>query len=568
MKRAILFFICCLFAQASFAATGPANPDQLVQDYLQYLGQHQTLRAAGQASATMSRGLTPVLAYAKANWHRLSPATQQSVSPWFFRPTTPGATPPKGVSFYAPGQVISTYATPHFVFHYLDQTQYPADVNRASPSFVQAMAAEAEAVWNKEVTSMGYAAPPSDINAPDNGGDALYDIYLLDLGNAGLYGYVTTDAAGPVGAPYANSFYSHMVIDNDFSTTQYGYPDPALPRQVTLAHEFFHSIHFGYDPTELPAFMEMSATWMEDMVYPTIKDNLQYIGEVYTDSNGNGRYDAGEAFTDRNGNGFRDSGSQDFPELALDSFNAMPGEQYGRFLWIRYLSDSFGIAIVKDIWTQAALTAGENTFAAMAGALQVAGSNLSDAFIEYGAWCFDVSRFQNGADYPMAWGDQVFTGVISADSYSSPSLVNLSNLGYSPQLHLSTVYEIVMNPSGIYQFNSNGTSRIGVLYQTAANGAYTWKPLVVSSGYASWTAPAGIHKAVFVIANTSQATDGMTWSLSGGTTAGGGGSGGGGGGCLIGINHWSPGASAGLWIMLVTLTLLIWLHGTRGMPRP
>ncbi len=514
MKPLFLFIFFAYFnASQAFAQT----PNNVVSSFFQSLDQPTATVATGALQKTNikpkpSRELTPMLMFAKANWDALSTDTQSLVNPWFTRPDDSVGTPPSGVNFFGSTQVVSTVATTNFIFHYLDATAYPSDANRATTTFVNQLATEAEVVWAKVVSTMGYNAPPADAG---KGGSNKYDIYLINTGGVGIYGYVTSDSATYLGSPYPRSVYSHMVIDNDFA----GFPQaPIEAAKVTLAHEFFHSIQFGYDPTEFPAFLESSATWMEDKVYPTIKDNLQYIGEVYVDANGDGQYNSGESFTDRNGNGLRESGSQDYPELHLDSFALTPNglEQYGRFLWIRYLSDKHGDAIIKSIFTNTGVTGDNNTYAAIDAALQNIGSSLANAFHEFGIWNIDTSKYTNGADYPIAWGDRLFNN--GAINISSDATQSLRNLG-GTQKHLSTIYELVNNPNATYTFTSSGSALLSAMVQSTTGGIYTVQSIPLTGGQGSWAAPANTSKVTFVISNTSPTDDTMTWRLTDGVTA-------------------------------------------------
>ncbi len=503
----------CLSFIGYTSACAQNIPEQTIASFFQSLN---TPATGAITQPVPTRSLTPILMLAQQNWKQLSPETQALVNPWLMRPDNGVGSPPSGVSFYTATQIpnLSTLATTHFLFHYLDDVAYPNDANRANAAFVAQLATEAEKVWTQEITTMGYTAPPSDGTL---GGDAKYDIYLLDVGAVGIYGYVTGDPQTLTGTPYPNTIYTHMVLDNDFASQQFGYPNTLTPAQVTLAHEFFHSIQSGYDNQEFPATLESLSTWMEDKVYPAIKDNLQYIGDVYIDANGNGQYDVGETISvDHNGNGLRESGSQDYPELPLDSFGLTRSglEQYGRFLWIRYLSDKHGDALIRNILTTMGQTAGNNTYAAMDASLQNIGSSLATAFHEFGIWNIDTSQYQNGADYPIAWGDNLFQGGANISSNASTVLQPFSG----NQKHLSTVYELIQNPVGTYTFTTTGTAKLSVLSQNVAGGTYTITAIPLNAGQGIWTAPAGLSKATFVISNASAIDDSMTWQLTDGVT--------------------------------------------------
>lgn len=119
----------------------------------------------------------------------------------------------------------------------------------------------------------GYREP-----RPDNGrgGDDRIDIYLAEIGTAGLYGYCTTDQGNPPqGSPQFYDRWAYCTLDNDYA----GFPGtPLQSLQVTAAHEYFHATQFAYDFFEDGWFLESTATWAEDELYDKVNDNAQYFG--------------------------------------------------------------------------------------------------------------------------------------------------------------------------------------------------------------------------------------------------------------------------------------------------
>ncbi|HYW68663.1 MAG TPA: hypothetical protein VE960_03590, partial [bacterium] len=109
--------------------------------------------------------------------------------------------------------VCQTYIeTTNFRIHY--DTSGPHTI--LSTGYRDAIATAAENVWNEEVTTMGFRAPPPDGGDPDGGGgNSKYDIYVQQLGT-GLYGYCQGSYYyndGPGGYP-PNAATSYLVIDN------------------------------------------------------------------------------------------------------------------------------------------------------------------------------------------------------------------------------------------------------------------------------------------------------------------------------------------------------------------
>lgn len=139
------------------------------------------------------------------------------------------------------------------------------------PDQVENTLATTEYVWTQIVTLGGYLPPQSDATSPNNGGDAKLDIYLANLTDQGLYGYCTSDDPNADGNLKVSAY---CVVDNDFI----GYPLPPLPSlQVTVAHEFFHAVQFAYEAAEDAWFMESTAAWIEDEIYDSVNDNMNYI---------------------------------------------------------------------------------------------------------------------------------------------------------------------------------------------------------------------------------------------------------------------------------------------------
>lgn len=95
---------------------------------------------------------------------------------------------------------------------------------------------------------------------------------------SGIYAF--TQSSSPI--PY-------IVVNNDLRfvpPNDEGAAGPAKIRgamKITAAHEFFHVIHFLYEPSvwnviEDDWWLETSATWMEDEVFGGVNDHHQYFG--------------------------------------------------------------------------------------------------------------------------------------------------------------------------------------------------------------------------------------------------------------------------------------------------
>jgi hypothetical protein len=66
-------------------------------------------------------------------------------------------------------------------------------------------------------------------------------------------------------------------MDNDFSKAEFGYDDPQIQLEVTIAHEYNHVLQFGIDAALDSWLFESTATWSEEHVFPNDNDWVNYL---------------------------------------------------------------------------------------------------------------------------------------------------------------------------------------------------------------------------------------------------------------------------------------------------
>ncbi len=166
----------------------------------------------------------------------------------------------------------------------------------------------------------GYRAPVPD---GTEGGSDLPDIYLLEIGSLGLYGYCAPERRAAPGSKAASGY---CVFDDDYSRREFPSNTPAQNLQVTAAHEYFHDVQFGYDAFEDRWLMEATATWAEDEVYDNVNDNVFYLSH----------------------------GPIPNPDIPLDSFTGL--FHYGTWIFFRHLTEQYPAQtgalpkLVLDVW--------------------------------------------------------------------------------------------------------------------------------------------------------------------------------------------------------------------------
>lgn len=232
------------------------------------------------------------------------------------------------------------------------------------------VAAALATTYTTEVATLQWAPPLSDTAVDGNGRS---DVYLCELKNNGVYGYVAPD---PSPGRTTTSF---MVVDNDFVD----FPSsPADSRNVTVAHEYNHMIQYGYDYLQDRWMHESTATWMEELVYPAINDYVNYL-----------------------------------PSWAAAPQNPLTqaggGREYGSMVWNLWLSDAegWGQEVVRSAWQKSQVnTVGGGGFAPAAYSDAIddlsSGGSFSESFgrfaVALAEWTFESPpRFAEApANYP------------------------------------------------------------------------------------------------------------------------------------------------------------------------
>lgn len=267
---------------------------------------------------------TLITAEVGARWSSLTPPTQALLAPFLLPPAAQGswlelqqrqaaiarpAAPIEWVTLSRPGGEVKVWY----------QTRYPGDDARAA----QILDDVEDIVWPALTELMGRG-PLGDKGLPNNGGDGLFDIYLVRIGDHGeAHAY----------EPVCDKRPAFLLING------------ASPRlRSAVVHEFLHAIIWGYDLAvgcEYPEYRwlnEATATWSEDYISP--------------------EYDTGDS-----------------EQLYAPSFLISPdwpletlGEQheYGAYLWPFYLARSFKPELIRAIWDA---TASKDSLAAIDGAI-------------------------------------------------------------------------------------------------------------------------------------------------------------------------------------------------------
>jgi hypothetical protein len=336
----------------------------------------------------------------KRDWSKLAPKTQSILTKVL--PARPALS----------GEAIVLSNGGHFHIHYATSGADAPPLTDANgngiPDWIEQVANVFEAVYNREVTVMGFQAPPTVSNQP-------YDVYLQNVGAKGEFGETQDDT--PVTAV---SFTSYIIIDNDFSAAEFGTQitpyDPVKALEITAAHEFHHAIQFGYNYFFESWYAEATSTWMEDEVYDSVNQLYSYLPNYLQ----NTAYPLNTDTSVSNGGG------------------------YGRWIFNRYLAEispAPSYSIIKQIWQRCAQKTPVNgldipMLPVIDEVLQGNGSSLSTAFLGFTKRLFlqNWASHQNEITliHPLVISQlNTFTASDSFDLSTVPSLSALSNYSFN-----------------------------------------------------------------------------------------------------------------------------------------
>lgn len=297
------------------------------------------------------REATLALIDIRLSWDDLNDKTKQYVTMALARVTTAFIYVSPGGYFTLHYDTVGTNAVP------------TADTNSNSiPDFIEKCAAYCDSSLARH-QELGYLMPPNDGGL---GGDTLFDVYFEDMS---YYGYAVPE--GP-GAYAWNDYYSYLVLNNDFL----GFPsnnDPegqvAGAAKVTVAHEFHHCVQFAYDVSEGSWYMELDATYFEDITFDQVDDNYNYLPGFF-----------------------------DAPYTSL--MDNSPGHKYASFIWNTFLAEKFDTSLNVAVWEGARYSTIYDTFA---DTLMARYNWTADsAFVDFTYWNFCTDFRDDGLHYEEA----------------------------------------------------------------------------------------------------------------------------------------------------------------------
>lgn len=307
------------------------------------------------------------------------------------------------------------YATDHFLLHYTDVGSYTVfqfdqqDSLPGIPDYIYMAGRIFEEVYTHTVTELGFDPPVSDDTV--GGGTGLVDVYFI---HGAFYGATMIDSL-MLTTPYTATAYIFM--ENDYEGFV-GYENNRLDAlRVTAAHEFFHVVQFAIDVLEMedifgdanPAWMEMTATFMEEEHFDNVDDYYNYLPFYYA-----------------------------FPQWSLRTGTSLVSPEiyyyrnlhmYGSVLFPIFLAEMFGPGMIKNIWDRCGMISGPNWWTAADQAIKAESGNsltLRSVFGEFALWNLFTGEWARPGYY-FPEGNQYPRAAVAAQVNSYPAVISVSD---------------------------------------------------------------------------------------------------------------------------------------------
>ena len=263
----------------------------------------------------------------------------------------------------------STYSPSHKFMLHFDRSgvhAVPAEdlSDNGIPDYIDSAGVILDHTWDVEIETLGFQAPLNIDGEPAT----VYHVYFQDL--FGVYGNTVTIDEIP-GISEAQRYTSYIILENDYLEGDF-FVQGLEALKVTAAHEFNHAIQLSYGvwwdnglPVDL-YLMEMTSTWIEDIVYENINRYVQFLPDLF----------------------------ETFSNTPLTYSEGL--YPYGNALFLHMLEKKFGSQIVIDIWEQVGNHIG---IIAIEEALSDYSTSLSTQLHQYGLWLLFTGDRNNSQLY-------------------------------------------------------------------------------------------------------------------------------------------------------------------------
>jgi len=229
------------------------------------------------------------------------------------------------------------------------------DPDNGIPDYVEKMAVYLDDSWEMEIVTMGFTAPPT---RP----------YPISFESMGYYGYTSVVSGSATRIVLHNTFVGFPPNDDPDGNV-------AGAARATCAHEFKHASQRAQSGWSEGGWVELDATWAEDVVFDQVNDYYNYL-----------------------------PGSSGIAAPALSLDDGGTGS-YEDCIWQMWMSETYGNQIIIDLWNWRAGHTGESMLTSYITMLTNYGTTLAAAHADFTSWNYATSsRALAGLGYQEAAG--------------------------------------------------------------------------------------------------------------------------------------------------------------------
>ena len=368
--------------------------------------------------------------------HEPLPHVARSAS--FLRPTEPGSGSPR----FDPSDVVETIENDDFKVHYSVQGPNAVPLNDGDASGVPDFAELVLRVYDEALTHytdvLSFQPPIGDGFLPgDVGGDAKFDIYLVDFAGRGD-GQYRIDGCR-VDAPQKCA--GHMLQENDFAG--YGYASIENAIRIVGSHELFHAVQAAYASVQDVVVSEATAVWATERFDPSLNDFESFVGR-YLSRPDRSLYIA--------------------PAGIVDSY------PYSVSLFFRFLDESVDPQVVLRLWERLEQQPTEDWVSALDSVLNDRFlTSFSDSFERFAIWNVYTAGRANPA-YGYAEGDRY--------PLVASEVISLPHQEDQPRLFSASARYWLFDPGG----RSAVTASVVASPETDSDGVSVWMVPVGTGG--------------------------------------------------------------------------------------
>jgi hypothetical protein len=244
-----------------------------------------------------------------------------------------------------------------------------ADTNaNGVPDYVERVGEYFDYSWTTEVTNLGFGTPP---HSP------YFSVTIKNL--SGIYGVTYAQGGGS----------TRIEIENDFV----GFPPNDDPdgdvlgaAKVTACHEFKHSTQYVVSNWSEGGWVEVDATWCEEIVYPAANDYHNYLSSGSPISN---------------------------PAFPLDDGGT---GSYEDCVWQLYMSEHWDVQMIVNLWLYRRTHQAEPMLTSYDTILRTYGTSIADCWPLFTTWNYATGArnesgfgYHDAPDYPTGSAQRQMT---------------------------------------------------------------------------------------------------------------------------------------------------------------